>query len=689
MARGALQMSLANLVDYLTQEEEDQAVPLSLLADAVAGGARQPLDLAFGEEAVTQAGQLAAATPGGVAQWFTEDIPAMAELGGDLAGAIAQPSTQRLQSGREAGVKTRNILSQVADHIQREGALGTATRGLRAMGEGMGQAMDERGFAALTGPEDLVPGLGKTIAALGMAAPLARMGKAARQADLPKEAVEEFGEQVLQKHGLADLEIYEVGDDIKISMIAVPKGQQGQGIGSAAMQDIVDFADQHGKRLILTPGPIESRWGQTSTASQKRFYKKFGFVENKGDDKDFRIKDSMYRAPQEFEAVSKAQAIEERAPQAAPKAQTLEERAAAVGYTRPAYHGSTHDIREFELNRANVENHLGQAHYFTTSPKDASENYGGMGPDLTARIRREAEQMDDVSWDELLDMVDDTVRRQYEGKMQAADARIKAAYDEETALINQSMSEHKVVAGRQVRPPGTDERLQELSEIQRKGRLEKDNIDSELLFEAAKANLKGPSEGMVYDVQLRLDNPLHIDGSKKEPVFEIETVYDDAGEFVEERGNGLDLVQAMHDAAAEFYGDAEAIVREFMEKGGDQMLDGMRASEVDSALRGLDSVYDLYDETGDGAATEFIRQVYENLGYDSVIMDPAKAFPHMGNVPTGTRHYIVFDKYANKIRSKRAAFDPKKIGSRDILATVTPIAAPGLAAGYLATREQE
>ena len=43
MARGALQMSLANLVDYLTQEEEDQAVPLSLLADAVAGGARQPI----------------------------------------------------------------------------------------------------------------------------------------------------------------------------------------------------------------------------------------------------------------------------------------------------------------------------------------------------------------------------------------------------------------------------------------------------------------------------------------------------------------------------------------------------------------------------------------------------------------------------------------------------------------------
>ena len=203
-------MSLANLVDYLTQEEEDQAVPLSLLADAVAGGARKPLDLAFGEEAVTQAGQLAAATPGGVAQWFTEDIPAMAELGGDLAGAIAQPSTQRLQSGREAGAKTRNILSQVADHIQREGALGTATRGLRAMGEGMGQAMDERGFAALTGPEDLVPGLGKTIAALGMAAPLARMGKTSNllsdvtpDVDYPKTSEYIPGERISTRYPTA------------------------------------------------------------------------------------------------------------------------------------------------------------------------------------------------------------------------------------------------------------------------------------------------------------------------------------------------------------------------------------------------------------------------------------------------------------------------------------------------------
>ena len=491
----------------------------------------------------------------------------------------------------------------------------------------------------------------------------ARAAKAAKAAKKPRVEIgatdvhdesggEMFASKILSVDGVpkagADLSIY--GDKVYIQHVQTLPDAQRQGYAKQLIDNLIE--EHPDKKIALT---LMTDEGQQ-------------FFSNTYD-----IADDMTIAP--------------KAAKAAP---TLEERAAAVGYTRPAYHGSTHELREFSINRSNVENHMGQAHYFTTSPKDASANYGGMGPDLTARIRREAEQMDDVPMDELIDMVDDTVRRQYEAKMQAADARIKAAYDEEMALINQSMGEHKVTAGRQVRPPGMDERLQELSEVQRKGRLEKDKIDSELLLEAAKTNLKGPSEGMVYDVQLRLDNPLHIDGSKKEPVFEIETVFDDAGEYVEERGNGIELIEAMHDAAADFDADAERIVREFMEKSGDDMVDGMKASEVDSALRRLDSIYEVYDETtGDNASTEFIRQVYENLGYDSVIMDPAKAFPHMDNVPTGTRHYIVFDKYANKIRSKRAAFDPKKLGSRDIMATVTPIAAPGLTAAYLANQEQE
>lgn len=234
MARGALQMSLANLVDYLTQEEEDQAVPLSLLADAVAGGARQPLDLAFGEEAVTQAGQLAAATPGGVAQWFTEDIPAMAELGGDLAGAIAQPSTQRLQSGREAGAAARQGLSALADLIAQEGAMGVTRRGLEAMGEGVGEALDERGFAALAGPEDAIPG-SKLLAALGMAAPVAKKSLFDIRPRVTKESLE--NPAVWRREGLREEGATTVEDQLPIERnVMQPEDLQGK-VGIPFMGD--------------------------------------------------------------------------------------------------------------------------------------------------------------------------------------------------------------------------------------------------------------------------------------------------------------------------------------------------------------------------------------------------------------------------------------------------------------------
>ena len=118
-----------------------------------------------------------------------------------------------------------------------------------------------------------------------------------------KSAVEEFGEQMVQKHRLSDFEIHEIKnpetgiDDIQLSMITVPKESRKQGIGSAAIQDLINFADEHGKRITLTTNIKSPEWGTTSSARLKKFYKQFGFVENKGRNKDFRIRDNMYRDP--------------------------------------------------------------------------------------------------------------------------------------------------------------------------------------------------------------------------------------------------------------------------------------------------------------------------------------------------------------------------------------------------------
>lgn len=72
---------------------------------------------------------------------------------------------------------------------------------------------------------------------------------------------------------------------------------RGEGKGSALMKEIVAFADRHGLRTELTPAVPDDNLGTTSRARLVKFYKRFGFVENKGKNKDFSISEGMYREP--------------------------------------------------------------------------------------------------------------------------------------------------------------------------------------------------------------------------------------------------------------------------------------------------------------------------------------------------------------------------------------------------------
>lgn len=81
---------------------------------------------------------------------------------------------------------------------------------------------------------------------------------------------------------------------IDISKIVVSENKQGSGVGTQAMQSIINYADAKGKRVELTPS---KDFGATSVERLKNFYKKFGFVENKGRNKDFSTRNTMYRNP--------------------------------------------------------------------------------------------------------------------------------------------------------------------------------------------------------------------------------------------------------------------------------------------------------------------------------------------------------------------------------------------------------
>ena len=79
-----------------------------------------------------------------------------------------------------------------------------------------------------------------------------------------------------------------------LSKIVVPEGARSQGVGSRVMADIIQRADDMGAQINLTPS---ADFG----GNKKRltdFYRRSGFVPNKGRNRDFSTMEDMYRTPQ-------------------------------------------------------------------------------------------------------------------------------------------------------------------------------------------------------------------------------------------------------------------------------------------------------------------------------------------------------------------------------------------------------
>lgn len=75
---------------------------------------------------------------------------------------------------------------------------------------------------------------------------------------------------------------------VEVSGINFPPSMKNEGSDEKEMQRLVDIADKHHLRIIVTP----------DKKNQNAFYKKFGFVDNKGSNKDFTFQNTMYRDPE-------------------------------------------------------------------------------------------------------------------------------------------------------------------------------------------------------------------------------------------------------------------------------------------------------------------------------------------------------------------------------------------------------
>ena len=78
-----------------------------------------------------------------------------------------------------------------------------------------------------------------------------------------------------------------------ISLKTIIIKNHNKGYGTKFMKDLCFYADLNNKKISLTPSnDFGSHLGRL-----KKFYKRFGFIENKGKYHDFTTKDSMIRMP--------------------------------------------------------------------------------------------------------------------------------------------------------------------------------------------------------------------------------------------------------------------------------------------------------------------------------------------------------------------------------------------------------
>jgi hypothetical protein len=318
-------------------------------------------------------------------------------------------------------------------------------------------------------------------------------------------------------------------------------------------------------------------------------------------------------------------------------------------YDTDVYHGSTHDVPEFDGLLGNPESDWGRGTYKSTSVDDVNPNYAGEGPDLTGRIQQEAEQY--------ADGIEDYDVADYFDELSDADDNFDPNFD----------------------PSNITEDQRQLA-----------------IYGLARNSLVGGNSGVVYPLKVNTskyarvggDNPTQIEmpDYRQQAIDEIDMGdypdgmdYDEAvDEFAYDIENSdydsplISIRDALQDSS-EYGGDPDAVdsvMNALYEYGGD-----FSATDLDSAIR--EYMIGGIDEAGDTIPAGAISaQVLERLGYEGVIdsgvsgkFGEGRQFGvGMEGVYSDTDHVVTFPGFEKNIRSKFAKFDPSKKDSANILA---------------------
>ena len=319
-------------------------------------------------------------------------------------------------------------------------------------------------------------------------------------------------------------------------------------------------------------------------------------------------------------------------------------RAENMGMTTDVYHGSTHDITEFDGFRANPESDWGPGTYTSTSIDDVNPNYAGEGPDLTSKLTIRAEQIKD-----------------------------EAAFHQP-----ELKKEFENIAGMAWGDMDYDTRLEAGKVL-------------------ARRELKGGSEGVVYPLKMNTEKYANIGGDNQTwiefPDYRDEAIgnldradYADQFEYEDAINEMADELMAwdydsplikIRDELMQVVGDYdEAAVNTVVDEIAQEMYGGgITATRLDDIIRSNISYIEgpQGEALGPGAAT---AKVLEGLGFEGVIDNTVDAKfgssravgQSMEGVYPDTVHIVTFPGYERNLRSIFAKFDPSQKSSANILA---------------------
>jgi hypothetical protein len=157
-------------------------------------------------------------------------------------------------------------------------------------------------------------------------------------------------------------------DSISLDNIEVPKGQRKKGAGSRAMKMLGKVGDKYKKTTYLSVADKNPETGTTSRGRLEKFYRRHGYVKNKGRNKDYHLSlyANMYRKPKKKESFTIVSNFREKVDLEKRDKRIQQIQAFATRHTRQSQEllqkAQTHKkAREFKKVRTAFRQHLPHA----------------------------------------------------------------------------------------------------------------------------------------------------------------------------------------------------------------------------------------------------------------------------------------------------------------------------------------